>query len=515
MRKRSTFTVLAAASLLAIPSIVLTTATPAAAASCAGTAPSDFNGDGVSDAAFSEPGGGNGWVHVLYGTRSGLKAEPSGTALDDQLLTSSAGASRIGLSMLAVDLNHDGCTDLVVGDPHAQANVGTGTDFGDGRVQFYWGSPTGLQDSNQTLDESAIAGVTPAKFDDFGVSLAAGNFNGDAYPDLVIGADGDDSDRGAVYIFPGSANLVPHFGGRRFVEGDGTVRGVAEKEDDFGSTVATGDFNNDGLSDLAIGTPGENGGEGAVFVVPGSGTSAMLTATGAQTWQPGRGGVLGSEAGGSFGLSLATGSFRGNGLTDLAIGAPFTNVGSAVFAGAVHVLYSAGTSGLSSGGNQLWTQDSAGVPGVAEEQDGLGNSLAAGDFDGDGKTDLAAGADGETVGDFETGAGAINVFPGSVNGLTATGSTLWDEDTIGGVSGEFDGFANQLATVRVTSAHRDDLLVGAPNETSSVAEKAGFGFLIKSSGSGLTATGAQTWNSDSAAIKGSSSFGSAFGAAIG
>ncbi len=43
MRKRFTFTVLAATSLLAIPSFVLVTASPAEAASCAGTAPSDFN----------------------------------------------------------------------------------------------------------------------------------------------------------------------------------------------------------------------------------------------------------------------------------------------------------------------------------------------------------------------------------------------------------------------------------------------------------------------------------------
>ena len=449
MRKRSTLAVLAAASLLAVPGIVLTGAGPAAAASCGGATPSDFNGDGISDAAITEPGASNGRVHIIYGTRTGLVADPSGTALDDQLLTLTD-TPPDGLTLLAADLNHDGCTDLVVGEPQAPANVGSPGGIGDGRVRFYWGSPTGLRDLNQTLSENAIAGVTPARLDDFGVSLATGNFNGDAYPDLVIGADGDNSGRGAVYIFPGSASLVPHAGGRRFAEGDGVIRGVAEANDEFGAAVATGDFNQDGISDLAIGTPGENSFQGAVFVAQGTGTTALLGSTGSQLWQPGRAGVLGNMAGGSFGQSLATGSFRGNGLTDLAIGAPLSTVGSVTLAGAAHVLYSSGSGGLGTVGNQLWTQNSAGVPGVSEHGDEFGASLATGDFGGDGHADLAVGVNDEMVGQLES-AGAVNVFPGSTSGLTATGSTLWDEATIGTVADADDQFGTALTTLRVTA----------------------------------------------------------------
>src|SRR5258708_1711686 len=72
--------------LAATPVAVLAGAAPAAAATCPHRAPSDFNGDGIPDVAISDTSG-TGAVHVLYGTRSGLTAGPSGTALDDQLLT--------------------------------------------------------------------------------------------------------------------------------------------------------------------------------------------------------------------------------------------------------------------------------------------------------------------------------------------------------------------------------------------------------------------------------------------
>ena len=92
---------------------------PAAAATCAGTAPSDFNGDGISDAAIGQPDPFNvhdGFVHIIYGRRSGLSADAHGSALDDQLLSAAGASFTFGKALAAGDFNGDGCTDLAVGD---------------------------------------------------------------------------------------------------------------------------------------------------------------------------------------------------------------------------------------------------------------------------------------------------------------------------------------------------------------------------------------------------------------
>ncbi|MBD2519357.1 FG-GAP repeat protein, partial [Nostoc sp. FACHB-973] len=49
------------------------------------------------------------------------------------------------------------------------------------------------------------------------------------------------------------------------------IEGVAEASDGFGSSLKTGDFNNDGFADLAIGVPGED-----VGLISNAGTVNIL-----------------------------------------------------------------------------------------------------------------------------------------------------------------------------------------------------------------------------------------------
>ena len=101
------------------------------------------------------------------------------------------------------------------------------------------------------------------------------------------------------------------------------IAGTSESADEFGNSLAAGDFNGDGLEDLAIGVHLEDIGTtedaGAVNVIYGS--HGGLTAEGNQIWHQDSAGIAGSaEAGDFFGRSLAAGDFNGDGCDDLSIG---------------------------------------------------------------------------------------------------------------------------------------------------------------------------------------------------
>src|SRR5690606_15666302 len=192
-------------------------------------------------------------------------------------------------------------------------------------------------------------------------------------------------------------------------------------------------------ADLAIGAPAPDRG-GFVNVLYG--TSHGLDEDGDQLWSQDSPGINGTaEPDEWFGHSLTTGDFDGDGYADLAIGVPFDDGDE----GAVNIIYGS-NDGLDADGDQRWTQDSAGVLGIAERFDLFGWSLAAGDLDGDDRDDLAIGVPGEDL-DRIFDAGQVNVLYGSSSGLTAAGNHVWHQNTPGieGIAEEEDRFGGALA----------------------------------------------------------------------
>jgi hypothetical protein len=149
--------------------------------------------------------------------------------------------------------------------------------------------------------------------------------------------------------------------------------------DRFGFSLAAGDFNADGIQDLAVGTPGENfsgsSNAGIVHVLYGS-DGVGLTKFGAQIFHQDKPGLAGSaESGDEFGFAVATGKYGKSTATDLAIGIPGEALGSKDGAGAVAVLYGSTTAGLSATGSQFWSQDSSGIGDSASSNDSFGQTL--------------------------------------------------------------------------------------------------------------------------------------------
>jgi len=288
-----------------------------------------------------------------------------------------------------------------------------------------------------------------------GQQQARVDFNDDDFADLAVGAPGEDvggaTSAGAVNVLFGSADgLEPS--ADVFFQGSGGVGGALEDDDRFGSAVAAGDFNGDGIFDLAVGAPGETvgtaGGAGAVNVLNGSsgglGGGPLFTQSNA-------------EAGDEFGSALAAGDFNGDGIFDLAVGAPGEDVGALGNAGAVTVLFGSAL-GLTTAGSQTLFQGGSGVAGTAEGGDGFGFSLAGGLLAGDDLADLVVGVPFEDIG-FTVSAGAVNVLAGSPGGLV-NGSLVTQ-----GNPEQTDVFGSAVATGDFDDTAGDDVAVGAPGET--------------------------------------------------
>jgi hypothetical protein len=152
--------------------------------------------------------------------------------------------------------------------------------------------------------------------------------------------------------------------------------GTSEEGDHFGKVLAVGDFNGDGYQDVAIGTPGEDDGAGAVDVMYGS-VDYLKGGKIDEHFVQGSDGVFGvQEPGDAFGSALAVADFDGDGFDDLAIGVPGEDLDNNTkqAAGGVQILRGS-IFGLFAPANAFWTQDTPDIDGVAETGDNFGARL--------------------------------------------------------------------------------------------------------------------------------------------
>ncbi|MEM9213229.1 MAG: S8 family serine peptidase [Cyanobacteria bacterium P01_F01_bin.150] len=451
----------------------------------------DFNNDGFDDLVVGVPGEDfssllrAGEVNVIYGSNSGLTSSrrQQWSQNSPGIADSAESGEFFGSELTTGDFDGDGFDDLVVGIPEEDigsiangggANVIYGSIFGLSSFenQFWSQDSPGIQDAAER--DPAPDGEFSLGGDYFGRALASGDFDNDGFDDLAVGVPGEDLDAGAVNVIFGSSNGLTATGNQLWSQDSVGILNGKNEDDEFGSVLAAGDFDNDGFEDLAISVPGEDIGSvanaGAVSVIYGS--SNGLTATGNQLWSQNSFGILETaEFSDRFGEALAVGDFDNDGFDDLAIGVADEDINgsnSIAAEGGVHIIYGA-SDGLTATGNQFWSQNTAGIQDTAEFRDDFGSDLVVGDFNGDGYDDLSIGAPGEN-----TNAGQAHIIYGSPDGLTRAGNQVWSQNSPGveGISEGFvdngrvsgDVFAAGLGAGDFNGNGAFDLAIGAPRE---------------------------------------------------
>ena len=306
-----------------------------------------------------------------------------------------------------------------------------------------------------------------------GTDVASGDVDGDGVPDLIVSASMAGSGAGAVYVVHGPAN-----GPIGLEHADAIVTGVNPVDatsghdgDQAGTSLAgAGDVNGDGYDDILIGAP--NGspdnariGAGFAYLVLGPVTSGSLDSAHA-TFE----GTTAGDGAGSF-VAMA-GDVDGDGLDDMLVGAPNSNVGGTLSGAAYLVL------GPVTGPIQLDDAE-AEIHGEAQN-DYLGSVASAGDVNGDGSADVLTGALEYGTG-VDDDRGRAYLILGPFEGDLAASETGHIIFT-GEVGKADDGFGDQAGYAMsgagdIDGDGLDDVAIGAPGEDQG-GERAGAVYVL-------------------------------------
>ena len=316
----------------------------------------DVNGDGFDDmivgARFGDDGGGNaGEAYVIFGKALGFgNIDLSNLAATDGfIIQGDAPGDQFGYGVASAgDINGDGFDDVII-----SARYGNDGGSRAGEAYVIFGKGSGFYNIDLSIlaptDGFIIQGDAAGdELGNRGVS-SAGDFNGDGFDDMIVGAvKGDDggTDAGEAYVIFGKGSGFSNIDLSNLAPTDGFIIQGDKAGDNAGFSVSSaGDINGDGLDDVIVGAPrGDNGGSdaGEAYVIFGK--ASGFGNIDLSNMSPTDGFIIqGDAAQDRAGNSVSSaGDINGDGFADILVGAWGGDNGGSD-AGEAYVIFGSGS----------------------------------------------------------------------------------------------------------------------------------------------------------------------------
>jgi len=366
----------------------------------------DINGDGEDDLVISLPGQQaekdmEGAVHIIYSYQSSSSEGSPVNHTSHAVIYGGVSFRKLGETLVVTDLNEDGFDDIIIGAPHSPGREGDRFPRGELFVvmggEGLWGEM-----SIEDVASFRLIGESPAY--QLGRDVAVGDFDGDGFKDIVVSSDFTGSfgelARGAIFFIFGNGSW------RGFLGINSTTNRIngTYDEENLGLHLAVGDFDGDGVDDLAAYSNMDR--KGGVRIIRGGGyLRSLVDSSGVFNIT-----VEGLYAGDNLGEALLMADLTGDGKDDLLAGAPGFDSGGDD-SGAVFVYE--GRDFPSTAQTLTALQTDFSIEGT-DSSDSLGHSLAFVDLNGDGREELIVSAPGAAGGrNLRPYSGVLHIFGGA------------------------------------------------------------------------------------------------------
>jgi len=282
-----------------------------------------------------------------------LKGNPGGILIEG-LADNGIASGQSAISMATGNVLGSGGGDLIIGDPNNNTvYVISGS--------YIAANGSAIIDVNNLTSTQGYVipgpSATSTNNPNFGYSVAAGNFNGSSNETVVIGTPGYDNGEGAVYLY--------NFSNGSFVQQGNILQGSPNSQttETFGFSLNVSHYNGKGTANtfngstndvLFVGAPeynynvanywsgasnlsqsdqaqfsnSSNSTAGSVYGFYANSSNQINTTAGLiLTGSNAANNQTGNPSNEQFGVSITSGDYNGDGIQDLAIGAPYGNLG--------------------------------------------------------------------------------------------------------------------------------------------------------------------------------------------